>query len=66
MKIIEKFLEKGNENLPAVQMTLRKYKHLLEEIMLETDDDETNDEATKIIMMTLNQERRKMTNEYFS
>lgn len=44
MKTIEKFLEKGYENIPAVQMTLRKYKHLLEEMMLETDDEETDDE----------------------
>lgn len=44
MKTIEKFLEKGYENIPAVRMTLRKYKHLLEEMMLETDDEETDDE----------------------
>ena len=43
MKTIENFLEKGYENLLPVRMTLRKYKHLLEEMMLETDDEETDD-----------------------
>lgn len=43
---IEKFLKNGYENLPAVRMTLRKYKHLLEEMMYLTDDEETDDEET--------------------
>lgn len=46
MNRIEKFLKNGYENLPAVHMTLRKYKHLLEEMMYLTDDEETDDEET--------------------
>lgn len=46
MNSIEKFLKNGYENLPAVRMTLRKYKHLLEEMMYLTDDEETDDEET--------------------
>jgi hypothetical protein len=44
MKSIEKFHKRGYENLPAIGMTLRKYKHLLEEMMLETDDEETEED----------------------
>lgn len=43
MNNVEKFLKKGYENLPAVRMALRKYKHLLEEMMYLSDDEETND-----------------------
>lgn len=32
-------LKSGYENLPAVCMTFRKYKNLLEEMMYLTDDD---------------------------
>lgn len=44
MKNIVKFLKKGYENLPAVRMTLRKYKHMLEEMMLETDDEDDEED----------------------
>lgn len=44
MNSIEKFLKNGYENLPAVPMSLRKYKHLLEEMMYLTDDEETDGE----------------------
>ena len=47
MKTIEKFLEKVYENLLPVRMTLRKYKHLLKEMMSETDDEETADKDGK-------------------
>lgn len=46
MTYVEKFLKKGYENLPAVRMALRKYKHLLEEMMYLSDDGETDDEET--------------------
>lgn len=40
MNSIEKFLKSGYENLPAtVCITLRKNKHLLEEMMYLTDDE---------------------------
>lgn len=47
MNSIEKFLKNGYETLPAVRMTLRKYKHLLEEMMYLTDDEETDDEDSE-------------------
>lgn len=46
MNSIEKFLKNGYENLPAVCMTLRNYKHLLVKMMHLTDDEETDDEET--------------------
>lgn len=46
MNNVEKFLNKGYENLPAVRMALRKYKHLLEEMMYLSDDEETDDDET--------------------
>lgn len=46
MNNVEKFLKKGYENLPAVRMAIRKYKHLLEEMMYISDGEETDDEET--------------------
>lgn len=46
MNSIEKcFFLNGYENLPAVRMTLRKYKHLLVEMMYLTDDKKHDEET---------------------